>query len=360
MNNIYKFLAPLSLAIFISGCATVSTTSNDATAEAETRSTGFMNLITKDDIEVRNAEAFKGVNELIIGGFKVGFNESKTVTGKSRLVSGTTTGEMKLSGVDYATWQKITDQAYADFVQELQAKGFKILPRERFTSHPLYAKLTEHEFPFKDDNSPLFSSYGVGNYFSPTALGPKQVFFPNELPEDKSASLGSLFKATPGSGLSSVGLQSTLSEFGEATNIPVINVTYLVDFASGSDAGFSISQLKLGQLMSVDYGVVGIVRGYGGTFNSKVGNMKFGQPVASQKTFATMEDETSTGSQVMDGAFNLFFKGGILGAAGVGGDHTRTYVFNTDPESFSAAALDTLDQSNALFATKLADLRQAN
>ncbi|MFA7579554.1 hypothetical protein [Castellaniella sp.] len=315
-----------------------------------------MNLVTNDDIEVKNAKAFAGIQDVVIGGFKVGFNESKTVTGSSRLVGGRTTGEMKLEGIDGATLQRITDQAYEDFVNRLEASGYRILPRETFTSHPLYAKLSEHDFPFRDDNSSLFSSYGVGNYYIPTTMGSKQVFFPDEVPQSKSSDLSAMFKSTPGQGLSAIGLTGTLQEFSEKTKVPLINVTYLVDFAAGSSAGFSMQQLKLGQLMSVDYGVLGLTTGYGGTFSSNNGKLALGQPVPSDKPFATMEDETSTGSQVAEGAFNLLFKGGILGAAGVGGDHTRTYVFRTEPEKFAAAALDVLDKTNELMVSKLAQL----
>ncbi len=349
--------APLFLVGALAACSTVQVSQENTTAQAETRSTGFLNLATRDDVEVRNPKAFADLQQVIIGGFKVGFNESKTVSGSSRLVAGKTTGEMMLEGVDAQTRQHITDLAYADFVRQLQAQGYQIVARETFTGHPAYAKLSEHDFPFRDDQSALFSSYGVGNYYSPTALGARQVFFPDEIPESANAGLANLFRSTPGRGLSAIGLTAALQEFTVATGIPVINVLYLVDFAAGSSAGFSVSQLKLGQLLSVDHAIIGLTAGAGGTFNNKLGRLNLGQPVPSQQPFATMEDKTTTVTKIAEGANNLFFKGGILGAAGIGGDHTRTYVFRADAARFSTAAQDALNQTTALMLGKMASLR---
>jgi len=336
-------LLALPLALLMVACAVQS---QDGIMEAETRKGGFMGLATNDALEVDTPKAFSGTTKVVIGGFKVGFNESKRLSNKasgtflSSGFGGKSTGLVKLEGVDPEILQEITDRAYQDFQDGLTALGYTILPRSEFLSHAGYSGTKEYDFPYVSDNSGIFSSYGIGTFHSPRAIGPKQPIFLNEIDG-----------VTGGIGFSNP--MNAVAKFGEDTGIPVLNVTYLVDFAgAGGHAGVSYSSLTVGQLMSVDKGIVGIGSGYMGTFSTKVGKITLGQPIGSDIPFATVSNTTSDVAVGVETATNVF--SALLGG---GTNQMREFVFQADPAKYQEAALDVLTKANKAFGEKMASLR---
>ncbi|KAA0890255.1 hypothetical protein [Pusillimonas sp. ANT_WB101] len=342
MKYILRRVVPVVLAFGLVGC---SVTSQDTVMTTEKRTGGFLGLSTKSDIDVDTPKAFAEVQKVVIGGFKVGFNQSKKLQKKaggmfSGGMGGNSTGLVKLDGVSPEVHQRIVNEAHEKFVQALIAQGYEVLPRETFTGNPAYAGTTEYDFPYKHDQSGLFSSYGVGTFYSPSQIGPKQpVFF------------GEIQGVTGGLGTSNPGI--AVAKFGEQTGAHVINVTYLLDFAgAGGHAGGSFSTLGVGQVMSVDAGLLGIGSGYMSTFGNKVGKLTLGQPIGSDIAFATIENTTSSAEVGLETALNVFTA--VLGG---GTNQTREFVFHADPDKYALAAIDALDKANAALVSKMAELR---
>ncbi len=352
MNKRLWYAAPITLALFLAGCSAIKTQEGDAPIAAQKRTTGFMGLATQDDVEVQLAKAFAGVDRVVIGGFKVGFNDSKrydeTRTG---VFSGgsTTTALVKLAGIDDTVRQAITDQAYAQFVQMLEDKGYQVVPRSLLLQDPAYQKTTESDFPYKVDQSGLFSSYGVGHYYSPTDVGPRQAFFPGENDSQFFAGMGGQ------------GAIDAADKFGAQNDVRVLAVSYMVDFAgAASGAYFSSTLLEVGQLMAVDTGQLVMSRNETGIRTATNAMLKLGQPIGSDVTFATIENVTTDGEVAAEVAANAvagLFRGGLIGAFSQQASQTREFVFTADPALYTQAASDAIGQANTALVNKMAELR---
>ena len=353
MTFLRKRAAALAVVVAaIGGCATVGT--GDGVMSTQTRTGGFMGLSTKDNVETEYEQAFKGVTKVLIGGFKVGFNQSKRYENKR---SGglfrpdvRATGLVKLEGIDAEAQQRITDEFYAQFLALLAEKGYEVLPRETFTRVPEYSNVNETDFPYTDDQSGIFSSYGVGTIFSPTQLGGKQPFFPGEV--DQGAF----------SGFSGMGLVNALSRFATHSDARVINVSFTVDFAGTSSGDFFSGKiLEVGQLMSVDNAVLGITGGSTGVWAHRTGRLSLGQPVGSDIAFATVENVTSDTEAALETTANVvtgLLQGGLSGALRKSQNQTREYVFHAEREKYAEAARDALAKASKSMLEKMTQLAQ--
>lgn len=249
---------------------------------------------------------------------------------------GKSTGLAKLEGVPPATMQAVTDQAYAAFVKEMQANGYEVLPRNDFTSHAAYKGTKEYDFPYKEDNSGFLSSYGTAAFYSPTQIGSKQPMF-----------MGDIDGVTGGFGFANP--MNAVGKYGEATGVAVLNVSLFLDFAAaGGTSSFSGSTLKVGQLLSVERGFLGIGSGYGGTFSKKIGNMTLGQPIGSKKEFAEVEMTSSDMNVVLETGLNT-----ISAIAGMGTNQSREFVLRADAEKYKAGAEEVLAKATDLFVQRM-------
>jgi hypothetical protein len=339
MKKYFVFLAVI--AAFLSGCVT---TSEKGVMQAETRSGGFAGLSTNDSIEISVEDAFKGKKDVVIGGFKVGFNESKRMSKKAgggllgSGFGGKSTGLAKLSGVSVDVKQKITNQAYQDFINALKAQGYNVIPRAQFVGSEEYNGTKEYTFPYTDDNSGFLSSYGQATYFSPSAIGAQQPVFHGDI----QGVMGGFAFSNP---------MHASAEFGKRTGVAIINVSYFVDFAGSDGHGnfwSSSSSLKVGQMLSVDQGFLGISSGHGGTFSDKIGNMTLGQPIASDKEFASILDDSSQTEKSVELAVNI-----VSAIGGLGTNMSRKFEYQADPQKYQAASLDVLNKAHTAFVEQM-------
>ncbi|MBV6274296.1 hypothetical protein KVP09_15485 [Alcaligenaceae bacterium CGII-47] len=350
MNFMLRYLTPLILVSFLTACSTIN--SNEGVMKAETRKGGFMGLATKDNIEVEQAREFAGVNKVVIGGFKVGFNDSKKLQQKKSGMfqsSSSQTGLVKLDGVDQTTRQQITDDMYDNFVQTLTTSGYQVVSRDELTGSPLYKEVKEVDFPYEDDDSGMFSSYGVGYFYSPSQIGPKQPLFFGEL-------------KNPGmfGGFSGMGIMNIAGKFTEASGARIIYVSYIVDFAGATSGDFFSAPLQIGQVMAVNSAILGIGKGGTGVQLAATGQLKLGQPVASEIEFAKIQDNTNeleAGAVMAVNVATGFLSGGLAGALRSSGNQTKEYVFIADQTKYADAARDALTKTNALLTEKLVQLR---
>lgn len=108
----------------------------------------------------------KRTNRVVVGGFRVAFilsNVASASEDNGLLNIGNSAGsgmktihqdrtvkmEKILYGINEADIQAITDQAYNDFVQKLQASGLEVLPASTFLNSPQFAEIDQTPAPYK-------------------------------------------------------------------------------------------------------------------------------------------------------------------------------------------------------------------
>lgn len=102
-------------------------------------------------VDVKSLKAMKGVKRVAVPGYRVIFTTRSKVTANAEdwlggVGGGKSSGakasmEVVLGNVDFATLQKITDTAYADFIDDLKAAGIEVVPLETITASPSFAKM---------------------------------------------------------------------------------------------------------------------------------------------------------------------------------------------------------------------------
>ncbi len=117
-----------------------------AIAPADVATTDIRKLV-----DVKSLKAMKGVKRVAVPGYRVIFTTRSKVTanaedwlggvGGGKSSGARATMEVVLGNVDFATLQKITDAAYADFIDDLKAAGIEVVPLETMTASPSFAKM---------------------------------------------------------------------------------------------------------------------------------------------------------------------------------------------------------------------------
>ncbi len=117
-----------------------------AIAPADVATTDIRKLV-----DVKSLKAMKGVKRVAVPGYRVIFTTRSKVTanaedwlggvGGGKSSGAKATMEVVLGNVDFATLQKITDAAYADFIDDLKAAGIEVVPLETMTASPSFAKM---------------------------------------------------------------------------------------------------------------------------------------------------------------------------------------------------------------------------
>lgn len=333
-----KTVLALPLFLLLTACAVTST--QEAVKPKEQKG-GFMGLVKTDDVTVDSRKAFAGVNRVIIGSFKVGFIESKKEAEKAGMgVGGRSSAEMLLKGLDARTMQAITEQAYADFVAQLQRAGVELVDRSTLTGSAEFAKANREASPFREEAS-FFGSNNTVTYVAPAAINDIHFF------------MGEAGK-TGGFGFSNP--SSAASKFADKNKIPVVSVMYMVDFAGADGSGgrfASTSSLEIGQVISVTPGSgLSLVGGYGGTFNNPNGSLKLGQAVYSPDTYGEVKMTTSGVMKGLEVASNV--TSALLGG---GTNQHRDFEVVADPARYQRAAGNVLAETNAKLVSTLQSLR---
>src|SRR5687768_10822579 len=102
-------------------------------------------------VDVKSIKGAKGSKRVAVPGYRVIFTTRSKVVARAEdwlggVGGGSSSGakatmEVVLGNVDFATLQKITDEAYADFLDELKSSGIEVVPLETVTAAPSYQKL---------------------------------------------------------------------------------------------------------------------------------------------------------------------------------------------------------------------------
>jgi len=330
-------LALLSLTLFVTSCAVRA---KQGGTEAE-KATGFLGM-KKADLNVETEKAFLGVNEVVIGSFKVGFVEEDKAARKAGGYGGKASATSKLVGVSRADMQALTDALYDDFLAQLRGNGYQVLDRAPLLADAKFKATKSFPAPFETDDA--VAAMGADCvYFVPAALGSSALH---------------LF-ASDGISVMSWSLNNptvAATQYAEANKVKVLSVNYLVDFVNADGHGgrfTSTASVQVGQGISIKPSSgISLIGGQGGTFSKVNGAIRLGQPISSTETFAEIVDVTSTAHKSVEVASNVI---GVLG--GVGTNQSRDFEVRANPAQFQAIVTTVGKQANQTLVAAMAARR---
>lgn len=339
----------LSLVALLLATACAANTAKEGVVKAPERSGGLFGLAKEDAVKVETADAFKGANDVVIGNFLVGFSIYKTDSAKAggglmgSGFGGKSTARSSLVGIDDATMQKITDQAYSQFISSLKAKGYKVVDRADLNDFEKFKTTKTYPNPYEDSTGGLFGTGSKTKYFTPKSFGEMRIF-----PGDILGVTGGFAFSSPMAGA---------MEYAKTKGVRVLNVVYVLDFANSEKYGdwhTNSSSVNVGQGMTIipEFTKLAIVGGEMGTFSTANGVIRIGQPLTADREFATVTDSTSDTSKGVEMATNVI---GLIG--GIGTNISREYEFKATPSAYSSASQDVLSQATATMVGKMAALK---
>lgn len=195
----------------------------------------FQQKISPEEITVTHGSEFKGAHKVAISVFNVAFPSENHFTAISKGVSvagmyGTSAEahmDTALSGLDHATQQRITDAAYALFVEQLTGAGYEVVDQHELTRlAPEFATW---------EALPNFTQGRYGSYVAPT--GQKVHLLQGDTAKrDTSGRFGSA--ATPFRALDRPQAFKRSPYIAYDGKLGIIAVTLVVDYGTYTSSGF--------------------------------------------------------------------------------------------------------------------------
>ncbi len=339
----YRYALPLAAILSLTACEGPSAV--DGVAKGKEVSSGPFGLIKSDAVKVDTSSAFKGLDKVAIGSFTVGFATYKTASTKTSVIGhpgGSSNARNTLKGIDDATMQKITDEAYKSFLSDLKSKGYTVVGHDEIMKFADFSSTKSYPNPYEDSDSGFFGPKSTTRYFAPSSFNGVKLFM-GDLP----GTMGGFATDNPTVGA---------AKYASANGVKVLHVVYVLDFANADSSGGLrwTNQVKVGQGMTVVPTVskIGLIADQGGLASDN-GNIILGQPITSEKQFATISDATSDSDVVGENVVN-----GLAGLTGaVGMSRSKDFEFNARPADFKAAATDAVKQANTALIGKMAGLK---
>ena len=187
-------------------------------------------------VSVDSFKQLKDCKKVVVTAFNVQFITKKYAAahaGRETEGAAHVNSHIKLTGLDAATFQAITDQAYTNFVKGLESIGLEVMPYSNYAALPEYTDMKSH---FK--TSPMEVSGGM---FSGE---PSQLFAPQGMPvtlygDELAMGQGTLMTA-------GIGQNAPLTKeaiIAKETGVAAVHVYLVVDFcqmeANGGTFSFS-------------------------------------------------------------------------------------------------------------------------
>ena len=283
-------------------------------------------------VSVDSFKKLKECKKVVITAFNVQFLTSKKASASSgRATEGAAhvNSNIKLLGLDNATFQAITDQAYANFVNGLTNLGVEVQPYSTYVALPQYADMKSYlkESPMEVSGG-MFSSGQPSLLFSPTGM-PVSLFG-----DEAAVGTGSLMS----SGIGRSAPHQLEPQLAKETGVAAVHVYLVVDFCQMESKGgvFSYTatvdtkpQLSIAKISRCLFVFGGGMTG--GLEYVKMKNNAFGK----DEYVTALNDVTTTGQKVGDAAAGVI---GILGGTG-GSYKTRSYEVLADPALYQAACV---------------------
>lgn len=330
----YLVLA-LGLSITVtSGCVSNSTQQNLVQSSEKAR-------VSTDDVE-------KLINKkaVYIGNFGVTFvirdsSSSKSESPMIRHNSGDYAKAnlvAKLSGLSNATFQAITDKAYADFVKDLEAQGYQVKNYADLQNNALFKNISALPTPHYPSPKSLFQKMSDTKNLVAFAPSNMALLYDFEAPY-----LGKL------------------GELAEQLKTPVLSVNYKVHFAYfDKEADYKVDYIEsvplgsnrpqktatlsasvsLGQGIQVVSGSkITVMQDNGGTFN-KNSSVSLKDPVVVIGAYGRNEDTTSSATKAANALSSA------LGMFSGKTSSTTEISIVAEPKYYEFGALKVLDEAN--------------
>lgn len=306
----------------------------------------------KEPVKISGPANAKGVTTVAIGAFNVGFifesvDQTKASGGLMGAFGGTTKAKSELVGVTPEMMQKIADAAYADFVSQLGASGYTVIPAGDLFGHAALAKTKSLETPLDINIALEKGSKGKATYFKPSELA-SQFMLPGDF---------------TGSGMSSIGINMSagqasmaLTNYAKQSGVGVIDVVYLIDFSDQKRPGFfSFGGLQVNSGLSVaaDYSRMTLIAPSG---KQTVVTVK--APVGVEGDFIEKNDASSGTDKALQSTANV--AGGLAAVAGLGGlrfGKTRKFAFTARPGAYEEGAAKAASLASEMMVARLGAMR---
>lgn len=318
---IRQSIAAVAALLLLSACGAPSAT--DGVARARVRNSGPFGLIAPDAVKTSGTSAFKGLDQVTIGSFIVGFGTYDTLTGKDGKFG--SAARNTLVGIDDATLRRITDDAYARFGQALRQAGYTVIDPAPLLTGARFAGTKSYPNLYVDSSGGLFGDKSTVRYIAPSSVPAMKIFA-----GDVAGTMGGFGSDNPIYGA---------SDYVQSSGTKVVHAVYLLNFVNDARAsGLRLTNAaKVGQGLTVaaDATKIGVVSNSNGT-------VSLGHPITSDKEFATVTDATTSGNLAGQAAGNL-----VTSLLGGGAVQSRNFDFVARPADYAAAAIDAMDQANA-------------
>ncbi|MEI6641545.1 MAG: hypothetical protein WCL10_05875 [Novosphingobium sp.] len=304
-------------------------------------------------VKISGKEAVKGATGAAVAAFNIGFifestDQTKATGGLMGAFGGTTKAKSSLVGVTPEMMQKIADAAYADFTAKLAAAGLTVKDPATVFAAPEMAKSHGQTSPLDISIALEKGSKGKATYVKPAVL-PSLIM------------VGGDFQ---GSGFSSMGLamdagqaSAALSNYAKAAGVPVIDVTYLIDFSDQKRPG----AFSFGGGLNVNANL-SVVAGYSQMTvfgpNGKNTTVTLNQGVSVDGEFIDKHDASSGTAKTTQAVANV--AGGIMAAMGHGGmmfGKTRKFEFDAKPGNYEEGAAKAAGLANDVLIGQITALK---
>lgn len=283
-------------------------------------------------VSVDSFKQLKDCKKVVVTSFNVQFLTKKKASasaGSDMNGAAHVNSDIKLLGLDNATFQAITDQVYTNFIKGLTALGVQVQPYSDYMAQPQYADMKSYlkTSPLEIQGG-MFSGGQPSYLFSPTGM-PISLFG-----DEAAVNSGALMS----SGMGRSAPHSLEPQLAKQTGVAAVHVYLVVDFCqveskggvfsytASVDAKPQISIAKISRCLFVFGGGM-----TGGLEYAKLKNNAFGK----DEYVTEYNDVTTTGQKLGDAAGDLI---GILDGKG-GTYKTRSYEAVANPAQYQAAAV---------------------
>ena len=321
--------------VIVAGCTPSSTT---GVVRSRANSSGPFGMFSPDAVTVATPAAFKGLGKVVVGSFIVGFSTYDTASASSGAYGNA--AKNTLVGVDSTVMQRVVDTAYADLIANLKAQGYTVVDRAELAANPGFAATKSYPNPYEDSSGGLFGNRSKISYVSPSGFGGTRIY------------QGDIAMTLGGFGMDNPGVAT--GNYAEATGTRVIHAVYVLGFVNAASGMRLTKMVEVGQGITAKPNVtkLGIIGRTGGVFASENGTVTLGQPITSDREFATIGKTTTDGAVAAEVAVNV-----LTSLMGAGSSTARDFAFTARPADYIAAATDALNQVNAVFIAKMVSLR---
>ncbi len=292
---------------------------------------------TAQSIKVKGGSAIEGTTNVAVGSFIVAFIKDKkdkvTTRGGKAVMS-----EVELGNVSQQDMQDVTDAAYADLLEQLQAAGFAVTDHAAFETaaaevKPMDSGIERLVF-FGDD------AKGHAKWYAPSGF--KGVYLSRDY--DVSQIGGSPFamlKYMPGI----LGTEGLIKDFPKASGATLVNLLLVIDFAD-VDKYKSVFGNRVSLTTSTSLAVApGSTQMLVSTPGGKMAKMTLGSPIAHPGEFGELLNSNSSSQKVYN----------VLGA--LGGFSKKSTVFAADTPVWRQGSGAVIHDANAAFVAQIVAAR---